>query len=109
MGTPGETWAAQWVASWAAQASRFNPYHKPPGPLGGEFTFGGSAGGHGTRPTHGAKGFHAVTPAGHGVQTPALLRERRQIEAKIHADEARIRVLEHELHVQQRSLHAAAA
>lgn len=106
--------AAKNVAEWEklraqAHASRFNPYHKPPGPLGGEFTSGGAGGGgskaKGKRPA--AAAARPSSPhggAGGAHRKAALLAQAHADRQKAHQLEAELKVVEAQLH----QAHAAA-
>src|SRR6185437_4100410 len=99
-----------WAATWAAQAQRFNPYHVKAGQAGGgEFSSagGGSGGSKGSKPT-GGKG-HAATGGTSHAPSAAHAARRRVLVEKIHADEAKIRTLEHELHQQEQALKSSSA
>jgi hypothetical protein len=96
-----------WAATW--NAFRFNPYHAPAGkPGGGEFSSasGGGGGGGKTKAPAGHSGHASATG---GKPAPHTAERRRVLTAKIHADEAKIRQLRHELHLQEQALKTAAA
>jgi len=94
-----------------AEMERFNPYHGKAGSgHGGQFTSasGGSGGAAAKAPAHAAAGGPPAGNAGSARKSLAQAR-RRQLAEKIHADEARIRLLERELHSERAALHSSAA
>ncbi len=110
-----DEWAAQWTAAFTNSSERFNTHHGAPGSgHGGQFVAasGGGSGTTKTKTAHTAKTTHNVPH--HPVTGPATLagghaERRRRLTAKIHADETKITTLEHELHQQEKAMHAAAA
>ena len=108
-----DPWAEQWTAAWAASAERFNKMHGAAGSgHGGQFV--SSSGGSGT-PKTGTKTAKAPRNVPHhpvtGPATPGggHAERRRRLTAQIHADEAKITTLEHELRQQEKAMHTAAS
>lgn len=112
-----DEWTGQWTAAFAASSERFNKMHGAPGSgHGGQFVSATGGGGTTKTATHtkttAAKPPHNVPhhPVTTGKYTSGHRAElKRQITAKIHADETKITTLEHELHQQETALKTAAA
>lgn len=115
--------AAKAIAEWEAlKAStgggkRFNPYHAPAGPGGGEFTSAGSGGKGGKGAKASTKAPAAAPPRGHGhpgghgkgnpVRRHQLLQRAAADREKAHQLEAEVKVLEQQLHAHQKAAAAA--
>ena len=101
-----------WAGTW--QAWRFNTHHGAAGSgHGGQFVSAGGQGG-GKATGTGPKGTGHTAAVHAAAAAPAHPRgdqaaRRRQIVQKIHADEAQIRQLEHQLHLQRQALKTAAS
>jgi hypothetical protein len=104
--------AAKAVAEWEALkaaasggAKRFNPFHLPAGPAGGEFTHAGGGGGGAGGKAPAGKGAAVPPPAGrHPMHRRGESAARRELLQRAQADREQARGLEQELHTLEAQL-----